>query len=161
MPKPNIFAHGDSGLNAFLYADIGPPDGTGALTIASLFGRHGDDPWEEAARLSRLPVAAAVASLASMIAGTPSSRCSLPEAMAIAERLVALLPRPATGGRLVRAPRRLPVRWQIDWLAGLAAGLGFVVLIAFAWLLIASALGAHGPEDHDRMVDPTTRESPR
>ncbi len=164
MPTPNIFAHTRSALNPFVYADIGPPDGAGALTIASLFGRHGDDPWEEAARLARLPAEAAVASLAAIIAAAPSCPCSLPEASATAERLVALLPAPAVGGRLVRARRvklRLPVGWQIDWLAGLAVGLGFVVLIAFGWMLVASALGARGHDDHARMVDPSAREAPR
>ena len=148
MPTPNIFAHSHSALNPFLYADIGPPDGAGALTIASLFGRHGDDPWEEAARLARLPAEAAVASLAAIIAAAPSCPCSLPEASAIAERLVALLPRPEHLARARRvisgpAPLRLPRRWPLERLATCALALGVVVVLVFAWMSPGQCLG-HG-----------------
>jgi hypothetical protein len=139
MASPDLFALSHSALNPFLYADIGPHDGAGTLTIASLFGRRGDDPWEEAARLARLPPHAAVASLAAMIAAAPANACSLPEATAMAERLIALLPAPPTVADRLSGVRRIPAmpqlpRWPLGPLATCAVGLAVVVAIAFVWL---------------------------
>jgi hypothetical protein len=157
MASRDIFAHGHSALNPFVYADIGIRDGVGGQTIASLFGRGGYDPWEEAARLARLPAGMAVTSLAAMIANAPASACSLPEATAIAERLVALLPGPVTAVRLVAA-RHTPRLPRFNWLATVAFALGVVVVLAFAWLFVADAFW---PGDHARLVDPLAREAPR
>lgn len=168
MPSRNIFIHNHSALNPFLYADIGAQDAAGTLTIASLFGRGGYDPWEEAARLARLPVASAVASLATMIAGVPSNSRSLPEATAIAERLVALLPGPAASERLSRAhgvlrrpsSLRLPGGLPIGWLATCALGLGVAVVLVFAWLWVVDVSGAGGRNPAaPTMLDPIARDA--
>ncbi len=159
-----MFALSHSALNPFLFADVGTQDGTGELTIASLFGRGGYDPWEEAARLARLPSGAAVASLAAIIAGAPSVLCSLPEATVMAERLVALLPARSAGDVLVRV-RRVPllpsVRLPFGWLATVALGLGVAVVLVAAWMLVADAWAPRGSGDHARLVDPLAREALR
>ena len=162
MASPDLFAHDRSVLNRFLYADIGPQDGAGSLTVASLFGRGGHDPWAEAARLARLPAAAAVASLAAMIANTPANPCSLPEATATAERLLALLPGAGAGPgeRRVRA-RGIPRRWPFSRLATGTMCLGLLVALVFAWLVLVDGWKPPGPGDDTRLVDPSAREAPR
>lgn len=161
MANPNIFASGQSGLNAFLYADIGVVDANGMLTMASLLGRRGDDPWEEAARLAGLPTREAVASLAGAILGASTGTCSLPEATALAEALVALLPRATPAERLLargqRARGRL-LRWPFGRLAAAAAGLLVLVAVAAVWLALA---GLAGPDDRTGMTDPFARAAPR
>ncbi len=147
MASPDLFALPHSALNRFLSADIGDADGTSAMTIVSLFGQRGDDPWDEAARLARLPADAAVARLAAMIAQAPGHLRSLPEATVIAERLVALLPRPAERHRPV-APSwpslgwSFQEGWPLDALTTCAAGLAVLVALVWVWLTLANALGA-------------------
>ena len=164
MASPDLFALSHSALNPFLYADIGVPDGTGTLTVVSLFGQRGDDPWGEAARLARLPVRAAVANLAAMIAEAPTHPCSLPEATALAERLVALLPGPSESRRPAAARQAFyppslswPLRrWPLGGLASCAAGLAVLVALVFVWLTLADALGPRGPEPGTPVADPFT-----
>lgn len=136
MASPSIFAFARSALNPFLYADIGPPDAAGTLTVASLFGRHGCDPWAEAARLARLPAGMAAASLAAMIEAMPVQRYSPQDAGAMADRLVRLLPHvfgdaERTGERAGRGP---PHR-----LAAFTLGLGVMVAFLALWLALADA----------------------
>jgi hypothetical protein len=84
-----------SELNGFLFADVGIEPSGMPLSVLSTLARLGMDPWQEAARLAKLPRSAAVEALARLIAGMPASLWPLPDATAIAARLVALLP---TGG---------------------------------------------------------------
>jgi hypothetical protein len=170
MVSTDLYALSRSALNPFLYADIGPQDGAATLTIASLFGRRGDDPWVEAARLARMPAAAAAASLAAAIVAMPANPCSLPEATAMAERLVALLPRASLSGPAagVRRPppswlpaRWMPAGWKLNALATCALGLGLLVAVVFLWMAVSDAMGPRGSEDRTRMVDPFTHEAPR
>jgi hypothetical protein len=146
MASPDLFALSRSALNPFLYADTGVPDGSGTLTIVSLFGQRGDDPWDEAAGLARLPAGAAVAKLAAMIAEAPAHP-SLAEATAMAERLVALLPVPSQAHRPAaarRVPRSLPwppQRWPFGVLETLAAGLAVLAAFVFIWQILANILG--------------------
>lgn len=82
----------DSNLNRFLFADIGPESNGMTLSVLSAFARLGSDPWGEAHRLAGLPRAEAADNLARTIAGMPASTWSLPDAAAIAARLIVLLP---------------------------------------------------------------------
>ena len=62
------------------------------LSVLSALARQDIDPWQEAARLSRLPRAAATESLCAMIAALPAEARDPADPRSIAERLAALLP---------------------------------------------------------------------
>ena len=63
-----------------------------ALSVLSLLARQDDDPWQEAARLTQLPKAQAINSLAAKIWKSHSERWSPSEASIMAARLIELLP---------------------------------------------------------------------
>ena len=95
--RDNVFALENSGLEPFLYADIGAePNGT-ALTVLSMIARLGRDPWAEAARWGGLPEGGAIDNLAQSIAQMPLVQSGLAEARATATRIVRLLPAPMPG----------------------------------------------------------------
>ena len=64
-----------------------------ALSVMSAFARRNVDPWQEAVRLSQLPRDVATRELCAMIAELPSGSPSRASPRAIAERLMAPLPR--------------------------------------------------------------------
>ncbi|MEO8224272.1 MAG: hypothetical protein ABI661_05660, partial [Gammaproteobacteria bacterium] len=83
-------------LEAFLYATIADESDGAPLTVLSALARQDVDPWDEAARLARLPLEAATLSLTTMIAARPPGSSVRPDAAATAARLIALLPRRVT-----------------------------------------------------------------
>ena len=88
----------------FLFAPIGE-DGNGMLlSVLSALARLDIDPWQEAAKLSGLPGAAATQRLASLIAALLNELSAHPDPATVAARLVALLPRPANPNIPSRAP---------------------------------------------------------
>jgi hypothetical protein len=111
-----------SDLNQFLFADIGTEANGTTLSVLSVFARRGSDPWTEAGRLAGLPKAEATDSLARMIAGMPNSVWPLPDAAAIAVRLIGMLPaRPALNIRQVTR------RWPTNQIALVAAGIALII----------------------------------
>jgi hypothetical protein len=101
--------------DAFLYAAIDEDQHGVALTVLSTLANRNLDPWEEAARLGRLPSALAVRELAVLVAGIAPGPIPRADAETIAARLQALLPRksaaaapdghaPETGIRRQAAP---------------------------------------------------------
>ena len=103
MVMSDVTALQRSDLNEFLFADVGTEASGMMLSVVSLFARQGNDPWREAGRLADLPRAAATDSLTRSIADMPLGRWNLPDAAAIAARLIGLLPaRPARGVRMER-----------------------------------------------------------
>jgi hypothetical protein len=94
-----------SELNGFLFADVGIEPSGMPLSVLSTLARLGMDPWQEAARLAKLPRPSAIEALARLIAGMPASLWPLPDATAIAARLVALLP---TGSERAAARAAVP-----------------------------------------------------
>ncbi len=90
----------------FLCASIGEEENGMALSVMSAFARRNVDPWEEAARLSRLPRNVATRELCAIIAELPSG-VNRASPRSIAERLMAPLPFSAgSGGSSGRAPQR-------------------------------------------------------
>ena len=75
-------------FNAFLFAPIGEEENHAALSVLSALSRQGIDPWQQAARLNRLPRDTAAQRLGLIIEALPEGRWPKPEAMAIADRLV-------------------------------------------------------------------------
>ena len=132
MAVPDATALQRSDLNPFLFADIGTEANGTTLSVLSVLARRGTDPWNEAGRLAALSKADAVDSLASTIANMPASLWTLPDASAIAARLIGLLPaRPATGINV--AAMRLPARaWPLSQIALIAAA----VVLAVASILM-------------------------
>jgi hypothetical protein len=82
-----------SEFNDFLFAPIGEDRNGMLLSVLSMLARQDVDPWEEAAKLARLPGDVAIQRLASFIALLPDRPSSGPESGTIAARLIALLPR--------------------------------------------------------------------
>ena len=105
MPNTDAFALRQSGFNEFLFASVGTEANGMTLSLVSVFARAGNDPWQEAGRLAGLPKSEATESLARSIAGMPTSIWPLQAAMAIADRLIALLPtRPGGAGQSPSVP---------------------------------------------------------
>jgi hypothetical protein len=93
VAQVDIFALKSSDFNAFLFADVGTELNGSTLTILSVLARLGKDPWAEAARWRKLPVANAIDCLAQSIVRMPLCPQSNAGARATAARLVLLLPR--------------------------------------------------------------------
>jgi hypothetical protein len=126
VATPDVTALQRSDLNEFLFADVGMEANGMTLSVVSVFARQGNDPWGEAGRLADLPKSEATDSLARAIAGMPRSLWDLPAAVAIAVRLVGLLPaRPA---RLVaRIPGRRPTARTALVLVCVVLAVGYAV----------------------------------
>ncbi|WP_157033783.1 hypothetical protein [Belnapia moabensis] len=124
MVGTDVHALGHSDLNGFLFAPVGEESGGMTLTVLSTLARLEIDPWREAGRLATLPTAVAVDDLARVIATTPASHWSLPDAAIIAERLVALLPsrdgESVTSTPSVPDERRRSMGWSIAMLLAAA-----------------------------------------
>jgi hypothetical protein len=92
VSSPDHTALQNSGLNPFLFADVGTESNGSTLTMLSVLARLGHDPWVEAARWAKLPKAIAVDCLINAIADTPLSDRTTSESHTVATRLVMLLP---------------------------------------------------------------------
>src|ERR1700735_4323337 len=80
MSSPDAFALKNSGLNAFLFAEVGTELNGSQLTILSILARLGQDPWAEAARWAQLPKAAMIDCLVHSITQMPLCPQALVEA---------------------------------------------------------------------------------
>ncbi len=105
MPQSDAFAFKKSGLNAFLFSEVGTELNGSTLTILSVLARLGQDPWVEAARWTKLPKATSIDTLARSIGQMPLCPQALVDARQTASRLILLLPSqsaaplPMSGGR--------------------------------------------------------------
>jgi hypothetical protein len=81
-----------SEFDDFLFAPIGDDRNGMRLTVLSALARLDVDPWQEAAKLARLPGAAAAEKLASLIMALPDGPSAHRDPGTIAARLIALLP---------------------------------------------------------------------
>jgi hypothetical protein len=130
--NPDAFAMKNSGLDAFLYADVGAELNGSTLTVLSMLARLGTDPWAEAARWATLPRATVIDSLAESIAKMPLASPALGATRAIAARLVQLLPAKTQNGQGHAAGTQTPwaaPRWLILCCA-LLAGMALNMLLA-------------------------------
>ena len=129
MTSADVYSLQRSDLNEFLFADIGVEANGSMLSVLSTLARLGVDPWQEAARLAKLPRTAAVEGLARIIAAMPASVWPLRDATPIAARLVALLPAGGSAPLAQPAPvqSRTSGRWTIVLLlsAAVLAGMSF------------------------------------
>jgi hypothetical protein len=82
----------DDEFDAFLFAPIGDETNGMALSVLSALARLDIDPWADAARLSRLSKDSAIVALNQSLARLPIGKWQAADTMAIATRLVELLP---------------------------------------------------------------------
>jgi len=87
------FGPSTGSFDAFLYAAIDEDQHGVPLTVLSALARRNVDPWEEAARIGRLPAPQAVRELAELVTGIAPGPIPRGDAETIAARLQALLPR--------------------------------------------------------------------
>lgn len=80
----------------FLFAPIGVDRNGMVISVLSALARLGVDPWEEAAKLTRLPGATAAKKLTSLIAAQPDTPSAPLDSGTTAAHLLALLPRRAS-----------------------------------------------------------------
>src|ERR1700712_4213049 len=92
MVTSDAFAFKNSGLDAFLFAEVGQELNGSPLTILSVLARLGKDPWAEAAKWVGMPKSAIIDRLAQSISQMPLSPQALTDARATASRLILLLP---------------------------------------------------------------------
>lgn len=134
MATSDAFALRNSGLDAFLFAEVGEELNGLPLTILSVLARLGKDPWAEAAKWVSLPKAATIDRLTQSISQMPLSPEALNDARATASRLILLLPAQASAepqrqGKRQNEPigifkKSLP-RWALIAICAAAIGLGF------------------------------------
>jgi hypothetical protein len=127
-----------SEFDDFLFAPIGEDKNGLRLSVLSALARRNIDPWQEAARLARMPEETAIRRLASLIAALPDMPSARLSSGAIAARLIALLPRrsavthsltEALSGSAATARSRV-IRYMIFYAILLAFVLGFQHIIA-------------------------------
>jgi hypothetical protein len=147
MATSNAFALKNSGLNEFLFAEVGTEANGSPLTILSVLARLGRDPWAEAARWTKLPQASIIDCLADCISQMPLLPQCLVEAHTTAARLILLLPRQAQPLREEKSeakaksvvPEWLPV---VAFLAALAFGIGFEMMLSTPPAAVAGHVAA-------------------
>jgi hypothetical protein len=131
MATSDAFALQRSGLNPFLFAEVGTELNGSTLTILSVLARLGQDPWAEAAKWTKLPKATIIDRLAQSIAQMPLPAQEINEARSTASRLILLLPsqvsRPTEAPAVSKAVSMLP-KWVLPAVcfAVVALGIAFV-----------------------------------
>jgi hypothetical protein len=99
-----------SDLNDFLFAPIGDEPNGMPLSVISALTRLGVDPWEEGSRLAALPKVLAAEALAPMIARLSIGSPQRSNNVAIARRLVELLPTRANAAEPGRQQASTPAK---------------------------------------------------
>jgi len=135
MATSDAFALQRSGLNPFLFAEVGTELNGSTLTILSVLARLGQDPWAEAAKWTKLPKATIIDRLAQSIAQMPLSAQAINEARSTASRLILLLPsqaaRPTEAPPASRAmPKMVVPNWVLPAVccAAVVLGIAFVTM---------------------------------
>ena len=134
------YSLGHSEYNAFLFASVGEEKTGLQLTVQTALIRLGLDPWQEAARLSGLPKAAAVQAMTAAIARLPEGdwvAANLPE---IAARLVANLPGRSTPAAPFPAARHPAVKRPLIEKMKSAMAIKTPASARLVWVALAVAL---------------------
>jgi hypothetical protein len=132
-----------SQFDDFLFAPVGEEESGMVLSVVSALARLNLDPWQEAAKLTGLPVGTATQRLASLIAALPDAPPARLSPGATATRLIALLPRQT---RFNLAPRETPTG------AGAAtnprAAVAFAIVMALMLVTQSIILASRQPAAH-------------
>ena len=142
MKKPDVFALKNSGLETFLFAEIGVQSNGLELSVLSVLARLGEEPWSKAAEWAMMPIGKVADLLAADIALMPLSSQAINGAHATALRLVRLLPAGKSMSQTDSKQAMTPI--QIAFMAvlacGLAAGVALSVAAQFPHPTISAAL---------------------
>jgi hypothetical protein len=126
MTTSDAFALKNSGLNPFLFAEVGNELNGSPLTILSMLARLGQDPWAEAAKWTKLPKAVSIDRLAQSIAQMPLSPQAMGEVRTTASRLILLLPAQVPHPNETAGPGRTSLpKWVLAAVCCMALALGF------------------------------------
>ena len=127
----------DAEFEGFLFTPIGQDNNDVPLSVLSALARQDVDPWEEAAKLTRLPEEEAVNELVSLLDALPPATLADADHVTTATRLLALLPR--RRGRVHPTVRPFPQADPAEdtvVISDVLVGLGIVILLlASAWLI--------------------------
>jgi hypothetical protein len=132
MPTSTSVTYLTRQFDDFLFARIDEGSDATPLSVLSMLARLDVDPWEEAAKLARLPRAAAAKRLVDFIAATPGAPSAYLNAKTVCDRLLNLLPPPVSAGILphrnygVHAIKRSPLG---TWLVVIAVILGISLIV--------------------------------
>jgi hypothetical protein len=132
MPTSTSVTYLTRQFDDFLFARIDEGSDATPLSVLSMLARLDVDPWEEAAKLARLPRAAAAKRLVDFIAVTPGAPSAYLNAKTVCDRLLNLLPPPVSAGILphrnygVHAIKRSPLG---TWLVVIAVILGISLIV--------------------------------
>jgi hypothetical protein len=96
MTRSALLSPLGSEFDDFLFAPIGEDTNGMLVSVLSALARLDVDPWQEAAKLSRLPGETATQRLASLIAALPGGPSEHLDPGTVAARLIVLLPCRAT-----------------------------------------------------------------
>jgi hypothetical protein len=159
------YSLGHSEYNAFLFAAVGEEKTGLPLTVQTALIRLGVDPWQEAARLSDLPKAAAAQALAAAMARLPEGdwvAAGLPE---IAARLVGNLPGKSAPAVQSPAPRRAAgrspfakVKTALATRASMGAWLVWIVIAVALFAGVMALQGSNNFESTPRAGSATQRD---
>ena len=133
MARPVVESSLKSEFNAFLFAPIGKNSDGMQVSVLSGLAQSELDPWAEAAELALLPVKNAVERLALLIGKMPDKGWAYPEPVAVATRLIALLPKQFSESGATAVPTIRGLMSSKPWwvyVAVMAVVLGFQFLIA-------------------------------
>ncbi len=119
-------------FNDFLYSPVSEDSDQMPVSVLSALARKDIDPWEEAAQLSQMPRASAIARLTTMISPAGSDSSVRTRAKLTAARLIELLPNPPLLG--------VPLPDGIDFPKLHYDRLKVVALMTVAVVLIALAV---------------------
>lgn len=142
MTETDVFAYGKSGLDRFLFAEIGIEQNGSSLTVLSALARNGDDPWEKAAQWAKAPRAKVVQWLAATISLSHVAPETAEAAQDTAARLVHLLPSPGrVGAEGSQTPGRSDPGWGAMML--LAGSVAITLAVTLAMSLHPNTLAGH------------------
>jgi hypothetical protein len=134
MPLRSEYTLHQSDLNEFLAAPVWKEVNGAPLSVLSALARLDMDPWAEAAHLAGLPRDAAVAALTVTLRRLPKQGSGTLDAVIIADRLVAFLPKGGSITPLDDATRQLkPKGSSTQWLLLVLAALLFAFLMSREW----------------------------
>ena len=96
LTRSTSISQNQSEFDAFLYASVEEGSDRPLLSVISALARSDVDPWQEAAKLSRMPRDKAAWRLAALIETLPSDPSTHMNCRTVATRLISLLPRQIT-----------------------------------------------------------------